>query len=95
MTRPGIAVSDQTVEKVCGNPVKAHWSAVLQIILYLLRTSWVHVWSSKEDDNQMSEYVNADHAACMDSRKSVSGGALNTLVSAAISYSWTQWVMTW
>ena len=73
MTRPDMAASVRTVAKFSDNPGKVHWNAVLQIIQYLLRERDLGFTfrCAKENDVQMSAYVDADHAVCIDCRYQV------------------------
>ena len=78
MTRPDLAYTAHMLAKFGGNPWPERWKAVMKALQYLKRTASLGVTygGATEDNMKLSEWVDADHASCPDTRRSVSGGAV-------------------
>nr|GEZ39258.1 retrovirus-related Pol polyprotein from transposon TNT 1-94 [Tanacetum cinerariifolium] len=55
-------------------PTKKHLTAVKQIFRYLKDTIHIGLWYSKYAGFELTAFSYSDHAGCLDSRKSTSGG---------------------
>ena len=77
MTRPDLVFTAHTLAKFGDNPGSEHWKAVMKALQYLKRTASLGVTYGgvTEDNMKLSAWVDADHASCPDTRRSVSGGA--------------------
>nr|GEV01795.1 retrovirus-related Pol polyprotein from transposon TNT 1-94 [Tanacetum cinerariifolium] len=51
-----------------------HLTAVKRIFRYLKDTIHIGLWYPKDTDFELTAFSNSDHAGCLDSRKSTSGG---------------------
>ena len=69
------------------NPGPDHWKAVMKALRYLKQTASLGVTygGATEDNMKLSAWVDADHASCPDTRRSVSGGAV-MLGGGAVSW---------
>ena len=78
MTRPDLAYTALTLAKFGDNPGPEHWNAVMKALQCLKRMSNLGVTyrGATEDNMRLSVWMNADHASCPDTRRSVSGGAV-------------------
>ena len=78
MTRPDLAYTAHTLAKFGDNPGPEHWKAVMKALQYLKPTASLGVTygGATEDNMKLSAWVDADHASCPDTRRSVSGGAV-------------------
>ena len=87
MTRPDLAYTAHTLAKFGDNPGPEPWKAVMKVPQYLKRTVSLGVTygGATEDNVKLSAWVDADHASCPDTRRSVSGGAV-MLDGEAISW---------
>ena len=88
-TRPDIALAVGQCAQYMSNPGPSHMEAAKHILRYIKGTLHVGLTygnAAPGMENLMYGYVDADHAACTDDRKSVAGYAL-MLNSAAISWS--------
>ncbi|CAN0295929.1 unnamed protein product, partial [Ascophyllum nodosum] len=87
MTRPDLAYTAHTLAKFGDNPGPEHWKGVMKALQYLKRTSSLGVTygGATEDAKKLSAWVDADHATCPDTRRSVSGGSV-MLGEGAISW---------
>ncbi|GKB41039.1 retrovirus-related pol polyprotein from transposon TNT 1-94 [Tanacetum coccineum] len=56
-------------------PTEKHLQAVKRIFRYLKGTSNICLWYSKDTNNTLTAYANADHVGCQDTRRSTSGSA--------------------
>ena len=86
MIRPDLAYTAHTLAKFGDNPRPEHWKAVMKALQYLIQTASLGVTYGGATDVAMklSAWVDADHTACPDTPRSVSGGAV-TLGGGAIS----------
>ena len=78
-TRPDIEQSVNTVSKFCNNPGKKHWEAVKRILRYLKGTPDYGIRYTREGNEDgwlLVCYVDADFAACLDTRRSRTGFVL-------------------
>nr|GEU69588.1 hypothetical protein [Tanacetum cinerariifolium] len=55
-------------------PIEKHLKEVKQIFLYLKNTINMDLWYSKDTSFELIAFLDSDHAGCLDSRKSTSGG---------------------
>ena len=86
MTRPDIACAARAVARSCKNPGPAHKQAVMKIFQYLLHTNeWGITYGGQGCGLCMEAYTDSDFGACLDTRRSVSGGVL-MLAKGAISW---------
>ena len=87
MTQPDLAYTAHTLVKLGDSPGPEHWKAVMKALQYLKRMASLGVThgDATEDNMKLSAWVDADHASCPDTRRSVSGCAL-ILGGGAISW---------
>ena len=78
MTRSDLAYTAHTLAKFGDNPGPKHWKVVMKALQYLKRTASLGVTygAATEDAIKLSAWVDADHATCPDTRRSVLGGAV-------------------
>nr|GFA12617.1 uncharacterized mitochondrial protein AtMg00810-like [Tanacetum cinerariifolium] len=55
-------------------PTEKHLTAVKQIFRYLKETIHMGLWYPKDTGFELTAFSDSDHAGCLDSRKSTSGG---------------------
>nr|GFC48703.1 uncharacterized mitochondrial protein AtMg00810-like [Tanacetum cinerariifolium] len=55
-------------------PTEKHLTAVKQIFQYLKDTIHIGLWYTKDIGFELTAFLDSDHAGCLDSRKSTSGG---------------------
>nr|GEV62093.1 retrovirus-related Pol polyprotein from transposon TNT 1-94 [Tanacetum cinerariifolium] len=55
-------------------PTKKHLIAVKRIFRYLKYTIHMGIWYPKDTGFELTSFLDSDHAGCLDSRKSTSGG---------------------
>nr|GFA10882.1 copia protein [Tanacetum cinerariifolium] len=55
-------------------PTEKHLTAVKRIFWYLKDTIHMGLWYSKDTGFKLTAFLDLDHAGCLDSRKSISGG---------------------
>nr|GEX61171.1 hypothetical protein [Tanacetum cinerariifolium] len=55
-------------------PTEKHLTAVKQIFQYLKDTIHMGLWYPKDTGFELTAFLDSDHAGCLDSRKSTSGG---------------------
>jgi hypothetical protein len=85
-TRPDIVFAVGRLSKFMQNPGKAHWNAALQVVRYLKTTRLFRLTlGGKSLSITLTGMTDLDFAACIDTRRSVSGYAF-TLGSGAISW---------
>ena len=73
-TRPDLAHAASQVSKFMQNPGKAHWKAALRILRYLKGTLTFKFYFSKSPVTaHLTGFSDADHAGCLDTRRSHSG----------------------
>ena len=77
-TRPDLAYTVHTLVKFGDNPGPEHWKVVMKALQYQKRTASLGLTygGAAEDNMKLSAWVDADHASCPDTRRSVSGGAV-------------------
>nr|GEZ91140.1 uncharacterized mitochondrial protein AtMg00810-like [Tanacetum cinerariifolium] len=63
---------DQT--KYRTQPTEKHLTVVKQIFRYLKDTIHIGLWYLKDTGFELTAFSDSDHAGCLDSRKSTSGG---------------------
>nr|GEW28063.1 retrovirus-related Pol polyprotein from transposon TNT 1-94 [Tanacetum cinerariifolium] len=56
------------------NPTKKHLTAVKRIFQYLKDTIHMGLWYPKDTGFELTTFLDSNHAGCLDSRKSTSGG---------------------
>ena len=83
-SRPDISYSVREYARYQANPKESHMIALKRIIKYVKNTADFDVWYSKDTNDVLVGYSNADQAGNADDRKSTSGGYFyvgNNLVS--------------
>ena len=83
-SRPDISYNVGVCARYQVNPKKSHMSALKRIIKYVKTTANFGVWYSKDTNDVLAGYSDANLARNADDRKSMSGGCLyvgNNLVS--------------
>ena len=83
-SRPDIAFSVGVCARFQAAPKESHLTAVKRIIRYINGTSDYGIWYSRDSNECLAGYSDADWAGCIDDRKSTSGGCFylgNNLVS--------------
>ena len=83
-SRPDITFSVGVCARFQAAPKESHLTAVKQIICYINGSFDYGIWYSKDLNECLAGYSDADWARCIDDRKSTSGGCFylgNNLVS--------------
>ena len=83
-SRPNISYSVGVCARYQANPKESHMIALKRIIKYVKTTTNFGVWYSKDTNDVLVRYSNADWAGNADDRNSTSGGCFyvgNNLVS--------------
>nr|GFC62961.1 Gag-Pol polyprotein [Tanacetum cinerariifolium] len=65
---------DQMKYRSKAQPTKKHLTAVKRIFRYLKDTIHMGLWYPKDTGFELTAFSYSDHAGCLDSRKSTSGG---------------------
>nr|GEY71181.1 Gag-Pol polyprotein [Tanacetum cinerariifolium] len=65
---------DQTKYRSKAQPTEKHLTAVKRIFRYLKDTIHMGLWYLKDTGFELTAFSDSDHAGCLDSRKSTSGG---------------------
>nr|GEX11568.1 retrovirus-related Pol polyprotein from transposon TNT 1-94 [Tanacetum cinerariifolium] len=73
-SRPDIMHATCYCARYQAKPTKKHLTAVKRIFQYLKDTSHMGIWYPKDTGFKLSAFSDSDHAGCLDSRKSTSGG---------------------
>lgn len=84
MTRPDISLAVARVSRYTTDPSEHHWNALKRIVRYLKCTRDHRLHISALSDQRLALHVDADHAGCLDTRKSTSRVAIyldNTLIT--------------
>ena len=78
MACPDISSAVRTVTKFCKTPGMAHWKAVVKILKCVRRTPErvMTYGGDRNDQTVMRAFVDSDHASCLNTRRSTSGGAV-------------------
>ena len=78
MAWPDISSAVRTVAKFCKTPGMAHWKTVVKILQCVRRTPErvITYGGDRNDHTVMRALVDSDHATCLDTRRSASGGAV-------------------
>ncbi|GJZ40124.1 integrase, catalytic region, zinc finger, CCHC-type containing protein [Tanacetum coccineum] len=77
---PAIPTRPDIVQAVCycaryqARPTEKHLKEVKRIFPYLRGTINIRLWYSKDSGFELTAFSDADHAGCLDMRKSTSGG---------------------
>ncbi|XP_055837853.1 uncharacterized protein LOC129906201 [Episyrphus balteatus] len=87
VSRPDISYAVNNLSRFNQNPGKAHWTAAKRILRYLKGTADFKLCYSKndEDDKLLTGFCDADYAANIDDRRSVTGYVFKML-GGAISW---------
>ncbi|GJW31101.1 hypothetical protein Tco_0051133 [Tanacetum coccineum] len=72
-SRPDIVLAVCMCSRYQENPTKKHLHAVKRIFQYLRGTINMGLWYSKDSCIALTAFVDADHAGCQDTQKSMSG----------------------
>ncbi|GJY26032.1 ribonuclease H-like domain-containing protein [Tanacetum coccineum] len=73
-SRPDIAQAVCYCARYQARPTEKHLKEVKRIFRYLRGTINMGLWYPKDSGFELTEFSNADHARCIDTRKSTSGG---------------------
>nr|GEY41290.1 hypothetical protein [Tanacetum cinerariifolium] len=73
-SRPDIVHATCYCARYQAKPTEKHLSAVQGIFRYLKDTIHMGLWYSKDTGFELTAFLDLDHAGCLDSRKSTSGG---------------------
>nr|GFC70859.1 retrovirus-related Pol polyprotein from transposon TNT 1-94 [Tanacetum cinerariifolium] len=65
---------DANLSGTLAQPPEKHLTMVKQIFRYLKDTIHMGLWYPKDTGFELTSFLNSDHAGCLDSRKSTSGG---------------------
>nr|GFC88948.1 ribonuclease H-like domain-containing protein [Tanacetum cinerariifolium] len=73
-SRPDIMHATCYYARYQAQPTKKHLTVVKRILRYLKDTIHMGLWYLKDTDFELTTFSDSDHAGCLDSRKSTSGG---------------------
>ncbi|GKB19681.1 retrovirus-related pol polyprotein from transposon TNT 1-94, partial [Tanacetum coccineum] len=73
-SRPDIIYATCYYARYQAKPIEKHLTAVKRIFRYLKDTINIGLWYSKDTGFELTAFSDSDHAGCLDSRKSTSGG---------------------
>nr|GEX72685.1 retrovirus-related Pol polyprotein from transposon TNT 1-94 [Tanacetum cinerariifolium] len=73
-SRPDIMHAICYCARYQAKPTEKHLTAVKRIFRYLKDTIHMGLWYSKDTGFELTAFLDLDHAGCLDSRKSTSGG---------------------
>nr|GEZ99907.1 uncharacterized mitochondrial protein AtMg00810-like [Tanacetum cinerariifolium] len=73
-SRPDIMHAPCYCARYQAQPTEKHLTAVKRIFRYLKDTIHMGLWYSKDIGFELTTFLDSDHAGCLDSRKSTSGG---------------------
>ncbi|KAL0324698.1 UNVERIFIED_CONTAM: Retrovirus-related Pol polyprotein from transposon RE2 [Sesamum calycinum] len=84
-SRPDISFSVQQLSQFLQHPRTSHWAAAIHVLRYLKGTISLGLFFSAHSSLQLSAYSDTSWAACLDSRRSVTGSCV-FLGSSLISW---------
>nr|GFB76587.1 uncharacterized mitochondrial protein AtMg00810-like [Tanacetum cinerariifolium] len=73
-SRPDIMHATCYYTRYQAQPTEKHLTTVKRIFRYLKDTIHMGLWYSKDTGFELTAFLDSDHAGCLDSRKSTSGG---------------------
>nr|GEY57798.1 hypothetical protein [Tanacetum cinerariifolium] len=73
-SRPDIVHATYYCARYQAKPTEKHLTAVKRIFRYLKDTIHMGLWYSKDTGFELTSFSDSNHAGCLDSRKSTSGG---------------------
>nr|GEW71198.1 hypothetical protein [Tanacetum cinerariifolium] len=73
-SRPDIVHATCYCARYQARPTEKHLTAVKRIFRYLKNTINMGLWYPKDTNFELTGFLDSDHAGCLDSRKSTSGG---------------------
>nr|GEX26429.1 hypothetical protein [Tanacetum cinerariifolium] len=73
-SRPDIMHATCYCARYQAKPTEKHLTAVKRIFWYLKDTIHMGLWYPKDTGFELTSFLDSDHAGCLDSRKSTSGG---------------------
>nr|GFD26948.1 ribonuclease H-like domain-containing protein [Tanacetum cinerariifolium] len=73
-SRPDIMHETCYCARYQAQPTEKHLTAVKRIFRYLKDTIHMGLWYPKDTGFELTAFSDSDHAGCLDSRKSISGG---------------------
>nr|GEZ58309.1 hypothetical protein [Tanacetum cinerariifolium] len=73
-SRPDIMHATCYCARYHAKPIEKHLTAVKRILWYLKDTIHMGLWYLKDTSFELNAFSDSDHAGCLDSRKSTSGG---------------------
>ncbi|KAL0314991.1 UNVERIFIED_CONTAM: Retrovirus-related Pol polyprotein from transposon RE2 [Sesamum calycinum] len=72
-TRPDISFAVQQLNQFLQHPTQQHWDDAIHVVRYLKGSSSMALFFPSQNSIQLSAFSDADWAACVDSRRSVTG----------------------
>uniref|UniRef100_A0A3Q7FM67 Reverse transcriptase Ty1/copia-type domain-containing protein n=1 Tax=Solanum lycopersicum TaxID=4081 RepID=A0A3Q7FM67_SOLLC len=72
-TRPDIAFAVQNLSQFMQQPKHSHWNAALRVIKYIKGSPGLGLLMSSRKDTKLTGFRDADWAACLSTRRSVTG----------------------
>ncbi|KAL0436991.1 UNVERIFIED_CONTAM: Retrovirus-related Pol polyprotein from transposon RE1 [Sesamum radiatum] len=84
-SRPDISHATQQLSQYMQTPCQQHWNAALHLVKYLKGTPCIGLFFPAEANFSLKAYSDADWAACVDTRRSLTGYCI-FLGSALISW---------
>ncbi|KAL0366649.1 UNVERIFIED_CONTAM: Retrovirus-related Pol polyprotein from transposon RE2 [Sesamum radiatum] len=84
-SRPDISHATQQLSQYMQTPCQQHWNAALHLVKYLKGTPCIGLFFPAEANFSLKAYSDADWAACVDARRSLTGYCI-FLGSALISW---------
>nr|GEV98716.1 putative reverse transcriptase domain-containing protein [Tanacetum cinerariifolium] len=73
-TTRGLLLAEAFDQNTQAQPTEKYLTAVKRIFRYLKDTIHMGLWYPKDIDFELTAFSDSDHAGCLDSRKSISGG---------------------
>jgi hypothetical protein len=73
-SRPDIVFAVYMCSRYQSRPTEKHLSEVKRILRYIKGTINLGIWYPKDSGFELIAFLDADHAGCLDTRKSTSGG---------------------
>ena len=85
MTRPDIAFVVQVLSQFMHSPKTSHMEAVIRVVKYIKGTVGLGLFMPSSKSSELTSYCDSDWAACVESRRSVTGYVVK-FGNAAISW---------
>ncbi|GKC37495.1 hypothetical protein Tco_1049879 [Tanacetum coccineum] len=74
VSRPNIVHATCYCARYLAKPTEKHLIAIKRIFWYLKNTINMGLWYPKDTGFELTAFLDSDHAGCLDSHKSTSGG---------------------